>query len=84
MKNYESNGKIFNVTHASALTYGYGHKKITVELTETTGETKTFSATTSYMPGYDAACDLEGQDKFDALYELISGQISDEVYEWLE
>lgn len=85
MKTYEVHGKNINVIHATALSNGYGHKKITVELQEEfTGETKTFSATTSNMPDFDTATDLDGQDKYEALYEIIDSSVEDEVYEWLE
>ena len=45
--------------------------------------TKKFNATTSNMPGYDKANDLEGEEKYFALYELIESEIENEVIEWL-
>ena len=75
--------KEIEIYHASALPSGYGHKKITVELCYN-NEYQKFSATTNNMPGYDAATELEGDDKYHALYELIEFQIIDEVAEWLE
>lgn len=84
MNTYEINGQNIVVLHASAVTSGYGHKKITVELMEeSSGRTGTFTATTNYMTGYDAANELEGQDKYEALFELIDSKIQDEVYAWL-
>jgi len=73
------------VTHAQAVQAGYGHKKITVELENGSGERKTFSATTNNMPDYDAASDLREDDiqgYYDALYRLIEYQIADQVAEW--
>jgi hypothetical protein len=36
------------------------------------------------MHGYDVACELEGNEKYHALYELIEHKILNEVSEWLE
>ena len=71
------------LNHVSSISSGYGHKKITVELMYN-GECKTFYAITNNMPDYDAACELEGEEKYHALYELIEHKILDEVAEWLE
>lgn len=70
------------INYTQALTSGYGHKKITVEL-YFQGEYKAFSATTSNMPDYDDATDLEGSDKDKALFNIISNQIEDQVNEWI-
>ncbi len=75
--------KQVEINYANALTSGYGHKKITVELNYE-GNSKTFYATTSHMPGYDAANDMEGEEKYVAFFELIESQIEEEVAEWLE
>lgn len=81
MKNL-SNTKAVTVQFADAQFAGYGHQKIKVVL-EYDGETETFSATTDFMPGFDEANELEGQDRYDALYDLIEAQIEEEVLEWL-
>lgn len=84
MKTYQIEGKEVYVYHASALSSGYGHKKITVELVEEfSGESMKFSATTSNMTDYDAI-DMEAQDRYEVLYELIDSKIEDNVYEWLQ
>lgn len=70
------------VTYANAIFSGYGHQKITVELT-VNGEAKKFSAVTNDMPSFDEATDFEGQEKYDALYSIIESQIEDDVIEWL-
>jgi len=75
--------KEIEIYHANAITSGYGHKKITVELSYN-GEYQKFTATTNNMPAYDEATELEGVDKYHALYEIIENQIIDEVAEWLE
>lgn len=75
--------KEIEIYHANAITSGYGHKKITVELSYN-GEYKKFTAITNNMPSYDATTELEGSDKYYALYELIERQIIDNVSEWLE
>lgn len=75
--------KEIEINHASAITSGYGHKRITVELYYN-GEYQKFTGITNNMPSYDAATELEGADKYHALYEIIETQIIDEVAEWLE
>lgn len=70
------------VIYADAIFSGYGHKKVTVQLMAN-GETKRFSAVTNFMPGIDKAEDLEGQERYDALYDLIESDIEDQVIEWL-
>lgn len=71
------------IYHAFSMPSGYGHKKITVELSYN-GEYKKFEAITSNMPGFDKADELEGADKYHAFYELIEMQIIGQVEEWLE
>lgn len=80
--NFLFNNKPVTVTYADSLFAGYGHQKIKVEL-EYDGETEIFSATTDFMPGFDKANELEGQDRYDALYELIELRIEEEVIDWL-
>jgi hypothetical protein len=70
-----------NVLFASASFAGYGHQTITVEL-ECNGLKGTFTHTTFNMSDFDDAMDLEGQEKYDALYDLISYSISEEVNEF--
>lgn len=76
------NNNPISVQYADSLFSGYGHQRIKVEL-EFDGETETFSATTDFMPGFDKANELEGQERYDALYDLIEAQIEEEVLEWL-
>lgn len=84
-KTYTAAGKYFYVYSAKSSPSGYGHYKITVELIEEfTGEAKSFNAVTNFMPGYDAANELDGQDKAEALYELIDNKIEDEIADWME
>lgn len=71
------------VYHSSAVTAGYGHKKITVEL-RFGNEYKKFNSTTTNMPAYDESTELEGQQKNEALYAIIENSISDEVAEWID
>jgi hypothetical protein len=61
---------------------GYGHKEIRVSILfqgKYSAETMDFKAVTNNMPGYDAANDLEGEERRNALYSLIERQIIDEV-----
>lgn len=77
------NNQEVEITYAGALTSGYGHKKITVEIYHD-GSSKRFAAVTSNMPGYDAAMDIEDIDeRYFAFYELIADKIEEEVIDWL-
>lgn len=71
------------VCFGSSLPSGYGHRKITVELWYE-NHMKLFHATTDNMSDYDEASRLEGDDKYNALYNLIEYKISDEVAEWID
>ena len=71
--------EIFSTNAVSA---GHGHKKITVELCYM-GEYKIFSQTTSNMPDFDDAMNLEGEDKDEALFNIIEHQITDQIDEWI-
>lgn len=72
------------IYHAQALTAGYGHKKISVEL-RCKGQNKTFTATTNNMPDYDAMTEIEDvSDKYAAMFHLIRNSIADEVSEWID
>lgn len=73
----------YSVTYASDLVAGYGHKEIRVRILSECGETKDFKAVTSNMYDYDKAMDLEGQEKIEALFELVEHQLDDEIAEWL-
>ena len=73
------------VYHAYTRFKGYGHYNIIVELyCEQIDDYHTFEAITNNMPDFDAAQRLEGQEKNDALYDIIKYQIEEEVTEWIE
>lgn len=80
MKKYNYNNQQVTVYYAASLLAGYGHHKITVEL-ECNGEYKKFTATTNNMRGLDAAKELDQQEKYEALYELID--IDAEILNWV-
>ena len=82
MKAITLNGTDLEINYTQALTSGHGHKKITVELCFQE-EYKTFSATTSNMPDYDEATELEGGDKDEALFNIVSRQLADQIDEWI-
>ncbi len=70
--------------HVQALPSGYGHKKITAVL-EYEGECEQFRRTTSNMPAYDAAMDIEDyEEKQLALFEIIRNDIEDDILDWIE
>lgn len=72
----------YNVIYASAIPSGYGHKEITVEIVSD-GKTKEFKSVTSNMYDYDQAQDLEGQEKYEALFELVEYNLDGRIAEWL-
>lgn len=85
MNTYTTHSNIaadFTIDYASAITSGYGHKEITVSVNYE-GKLKNFTATTSNMHAYDQATDLEGQEKYEALYELVEGTLNDQISEWI-
>lgn len=85
MKTYEtSEGNEFTIDYSSAEQSKYGHKTITSTVILLTGERQDFSATTNNMPDYDDATDLEGQEKYEALFDLIYNAVSESIDEWVE
>ena len=73
----------FTVDYASSLPSGYGHRKISVEIVSDCGSRKTFSRITSNMPDFDEAENLEGQEKWEALFGLVESSLECEISEWL-
>lgn len=73
----------FTIEYASALPAGYGHKKITASIVAANGDKKDFRATTSNMPNFDESTDLEGQEKYEALFELVENDLDGEISEWI-
>ena len=77
------NGKELDITYATAISSGHGHKKISVSFYDyENSESIVLSATTNNMPAFDRASDLEGQEKYRALYEIIEMQIQDQLEEF--
>lgn len=72
----------FECTYADSLPSGYGHRKVTVQI-QCGDEVKKFQDVTTDMEGYDNASQLSGQEKYDALYNLIAHKIDEEVFDWL-
>ncbi|MGL5235221.1 MAG: hypothetical protein ACRC8Z_10795 [Empedobacter falsenii] len=84
MKTYTTTqGQEFTIDYASSIFAGYGHQKISATVVAENGDKKDFKATTSNMPDFDEAVDLEGQDKYEALFELIEYSLDGEISEWL-
>lgn len=72
------------VHYAEKTFTGYGHYKIKVELAnDGYNEFKLFSHTTTDMRGIGSAQELEGQEYYDALFNIIEYDIKDEIEEWL-
>ena len=76
------NGEELEICHVSSIQSGYGHKKITVEL-RYKEEYKKFTSTTTNMPDYDSATELEGDEKNNAIYSIIKNSIADLIAEWI-
>lgn len=84
MKTYTtSQDQDFTVNYASSLSSGHGHKKINALVVAENGEKKEFHSVTSNMPDFDEATDLEGQEKFDALFSLVESSLDGEIAEWI-
>ena len=79
---FERNGIEVQLSHASSIFAGYGHKKITVSL-YCEGNSEEFWATT---PVFDEATRIK-EDDYEAyqlaLYRLIENDIEDEIIEWV-
>ena len=76
------NNQELEITYATAISSGFGHKKVSVTFFYyTNSESIVLSATTNNMRGFDAANELEGQEKYAALYELIESDIQDQLEE---
>lgn len=80
-------GNTFTIDYADSLPSGHGHKEISViVMTGVNGEneeTKEFKNQTDNMLDYDNAMDLDGQEKYEALFDLVSHKLEDRVDEWI-
>ena len=84
---FEKNGIGVQLSHASSIFAGYGHQKIIVDLYCHEGNSMTTWATTSNMSGFDEATNLKDDDYEAyqlALYNLIVGDVEDEILDWVE
>lgn len=73
----------FSISYASSAFSGYGHQKIKVEVILENGNKKEFSCATSNMPDFDDANNLEGQEKYEALFDLVDYKLNREISEWI-
>ena len=73
----------YSIDYASSLPSGYGHKEISVRVVSENGDVKDFRAVTSNMHDYDIATKLEGQEKYEALFELVESSLDGQIAEWL-
>ena len=71
-----------SVWYASSRQVSYGHHKVSVEL-NFNNDYKTFSAVTTDTEALDVASELEGEGKWNALYNIIKYHIEDEVNSWI-
>jgi hypothetical protein len=78
------NYKELEIICATAISSGHGHKQISVSFYDyENSESITLTATTNNMPAFDRASDLEGQEKYRALYDIIEMQIQDQLEEFV-
>ena len=75
--------KTLELCYANSMTYGYGHKSVMVQLYYN-GMYKDFAATTNRVDLTDDASELEGDERYLALYNIIDGQIEHLVIDWIE
>lgn len=81
MKTYQTtNGNQFTVNSARQTYAGYGHKTIYVEICFN-GEYEFFTKVTNNMPDFDDAMDLEGQERAEALFDLVHYSLYSEIEE---
>lgn len=78
------NNQELEITYATAISSGFGHKKVSVTFYDyNNSESIVLSHTTNNMRGFDAASELEGQEKYIALYELIQYDIQEQLEEFV-
>lgn len=83
MKKYTTSaGHEFNVEYATAIPAGYGHKAISIDLVSGK-KSQSFYETTDNMPDFDNANDLESQERYEALFDLVKYKLDSEINEWL-
>lgn len=72
----------FTVTYANAMFSGHGHNKIEVEINYN-GERKSFKATTTKLDSVDDAKELEGQEKYEALFSIVENDLDGKIADWI-
>lgn len=75
-------GNKFTIDYSSVAHVGNGHVKISVTIVDEQGDMETFEETTHNMPAYDRANNLDGQEKYEALYDIVSSSIDAQIDEW--
>jgi len=74
-------GKQVNIIYASSFP-DFESEKIKVEV-EYEGLSEYFYSYTTDLKGFDRAQELEGKEKYKALYNLICNDIDQDILEWL-
>lgn len=78
------NNTELELTYATAISSGFGHKKVSVTFYDyNNSESIVLSATTNNMRAFDAASELEGDEKYEALYNIIAADIQDQLEEFV-
>ena len=78
------NNTELELTYATAISSGFGHKKVSVTFYDyNNSESIELSATTNNMRAFDAASELEGDEKYEALYNIIAADIQDQLEEFV-
>lgn len=72
----------FQINYANAMFSGYGHNKITVNV-DYNGDRKSFISTTTRLDSVDNAKELERQEKYEALFEIVENDLDGVIAEWI-
>lgn len=74
--------KAMKVTHATAKKTAYGRFEITATIQDDDFNEKEFSAETTNTHDLDRVSDLEGKERYTALFSLIENKVKKEVDSW--
>lgn len=83
MKTVEILGKQMQIYSVSALSVGYGRKRISVEIIYN-GNSNTFTASTTDMEAFDEANEIDNYDERQyAIFSIVKYQIIEQIANWL-
>ena len=80
------NNQELDIINANSISSGHGHKKVLVNIHNlNTGQSKTFTSVSNNMRAFDEiqSLELEGEEKYVALYEIIATDIQEQLEEFV-